>query len=45
LQRIADRLGVPFEKDSKSKELANETPVDEIARDLREREKQHAAQS
>jgi uncharacterized membrane protein len=45
LQRIADRLGVPFEKDSKSKELANETPVDEIARDLREREKQQAAQS
>jgi uncharacterized membrane protein len=40
LQRIAERLGVPFEKDRKSIELANETPVDEIARDLREREKQ-----
>ena len=39
LQRIADRLGVPFEKDRKSIELANDTPVDEIARDLREREK------
>jgi uncharacterized membrane protein len=40
LQRIAERLGVPFEKDRKSIELANETPVDEIARDLRAREKQ-----
>jgi uncharacterized membrane protein len=40
LQRIADQLGVPFEKDRKSIELANETPVDEIARDLRAREKQ-----
>jgi uncharacterized membrane protein len=40
LQKIAERLDVPFEKDRKSIELANETPVDEIARDLREREKQ-----
>jgi uncharacterized membrane protein len=40
LQRIAERLDIPFEKDRKSVELANETPVDEIARDLRAREKQ-----
>ena len=39
LQRIAERLSVPFEKDRKSVELANATPVDEIARDLRAREK------
>ncbi len=39
LQRIAERLDVPFEKDRKSVELANATPVDEIARDLRAREK------
>jgi len=39
LQRIAERLSVPFEKDRKSVELANATPVDEIARDLRNREK------
>jgi uncharacterized membrane protein len=39
LHRIAERLGIPFEKDRKSVELANTTPVDEIARDLRDREK------
>ena len=39
LQRIAERLDVPFERDRKSVELANKTPVDEIARDLRAREK------
>jgi uncharacterized membrane protein len=39
LQRIAERLSVPFEKDRKSVELANATPVDQIVRDLRDREK------
>jgi len=39
LQRIAERLDIPFDRDRKSVELANETPVDEIARDLRAREK------
>jgi uncharacterized membrane protein len=39
LQRIAERLEIPFDRDRKSIELANETPVDEIARDLRAREK------
>ena len=45
LQRIAERLDVPFEKDRKSIELANATPVDEIARDLRAREKLKEAKS
>jgi len=45
LLRIADRLGVPFERDRKSIELSNETPVNEIARDLREREKREETQS
>jgi len=39
LQRIAERLDIPFEKDRKSIELANATPVDKIARDLRAPEK------
>jgi uncharacterized membrane protein len=42
LQRIAERLDIPFERDRKSIELANETPVDEIARDLRAREKMNS---
>jgi uncharacterized membrane protein len=39
LQRIAKRLGVDDAEDCTPDELARETSVDEIARDLREREK------
>jgi hypothetical protein len=43
LQRIADHLDVPRAKDHQSAELAEETPIDEIARDLKAREQQDAA--
>ena len=36
-QRIAGRLNVPRGKDDQSAELAEETPVDEIAGDLKAR--------
>jgi len=39
LQRIADHLQVPNTKDAQGKELAEDTAVDEIARDLKAREK------
>jgi len=39
LQRIADHLNVPNVKDAQGEELAEDTPVDEIARDLKAREK------
>ena len=39
LQRIAKRLDVDNDEDCAPDELARETSVDEIARDLREREK------
>ena len=39
LQRIAKRLDVDDDEDCTPDELASETSVDEIARDLREREK------
>ena len=38
LQRIADHLNMPNTKDSQGEELAEDTAVDEIARDLRARE-------
>jgi uncharacterized membrane protein len=39
LQRIAKRLDIDNDEDCAPDELARETSVDEIARDLREREK------
>jgi uncharacterized membrane protein len=39
LQRIAKRLDLDNDEDGAPDELARETSVDEIARDLREREK------
>jgi uncharacterized membrane protein len=39
MQRIADHLQVPNAKDAQGVELAEDTPVDGIARDLRAREK------
>jgi hypothetical protein len=39
LQRIAKRLDVDNDEDCAPDELARETSVDEIARDLRKREK------
>ena len=39
LQRIADHLNVPSAKDLQDEELAEDTKVDEIARDLKAREK------
>jgi uncharacterized membrane protein len=39
LQRIADHLHVPNRKDAQGEELAEDTAVDEIARDLKAREK------
>ena len=39
LQRIADHLRVPNTKDAQGEELAEDTAVDEIARDLKAREK------
>jgi uncharacterized membrane protein len=39
MQRIADHLQVPNAKDAQGVELAEDTAVDEIARDLRAREK------
>jgi hypothetical protein len=39
LQRIAKRLDLDNDEDCAPDELARETSVDEIARDLREREK------
>ncbi|MBR0831413.1 DUF1003 domain-containing protein [Bradyrhizobium manausense] len=38
LQRIAAHLKCPAEKDAQSEQLADETEVDQIAQDLRERE-------
>ena len=38
LQRIAAHLKCPVRRDAQSQELADETPVDAIARDLRVRE-------
>ena len=38
LQRIADHLNVPNVKDAQGEELAEDTAVDEIARDLKVRE-------
>jgi transcription initiation factor TFIIIB Brf1 subunit/transcription initiation factor TFIIB len=38
LQRIADHLNVPNVKDSQAQELAQDTAVDAIARDLKARE-------
>ena len=43
LQRIADHLGVPNTKDSQGEELAEDTAVDEIARDLKAREAESSA--
>ena len=42
LQRIADHLNMPNAKDSQGEELAEDTAVDEIARDLRAREKKES---
>jgi len=39
LQRIAEHLKVPNTKDAQGKELAEDTEVDDIARDLKAREK------
>jgi uncharacterized membrane protein len=39
LQRIAHHLNVPNVKDSQGEELAEDTAIDEIARDLKAREK------
>jgi uncharacterized membrane protein len=39
LQRIADHLNVPNVKDAQGEELAEDTPVDEIARDIKARER------
>jgi uncharacterized membrane protein len=39
LQRITDHLQVPNTKDAQGEELAEDTAVDEIARDLKAREK------
>jgi len=39
LQRIADHLNMPNTRDPQGEELAEDTAVDEIARDLRNREK------
>jgi uncharacterized membrane protein len=44
LQRIAKRLDVDDAEDCTSDELARETSIDQIARDLREREKKEEAQ-
>jgi uncharacterized membrane protein len=42
LQRIADHLKVPNVKYSQDEELAQDTAVDEIARDLRARERKES---
>ena len=42
LQRIADHLNVPNVKDSQVEELAQDTAVDEIARDLKARERKES---
>jgi uncharacterized membrane protein len=39
LQRIADHLNVPNVKDAQGEELAEDTPVDEIARVIKARER------
>ncbi|MBR0719830.1 DUF1003 domain-containing protein [Bradyrhizobium liaoningense] len=43
LQRIAAHLKCPVEKDAQSEQLADETEVDQIAQDLREREEKDEA--
>ena len=42
LQRIADHLNVPNVKDSQVQQLAQDTAVDEIARDLKARERKES---
>jgi uncharacterized membrane protein len=41
LQRIAAHLNCPVEKDPHTEQLADETEVDQIAQDLREREEKN----
>jgi uncharacterized membrane protein len=45
LQRIADHLNVPNVKDSRGQELAQDTAVDAIAKDLKAREEKNQKQT
>ena len=45
LQQIAEHLRCPLGKEAQDEELAEETPVDAIARDLRAREQEQVEES